>query len=378
MTITAQPLTSSFAAEIIGADLSQPIDAATVDAISTAIDRYAVVIFRDQRLTDAQLRDFAAGFGPLEIGRSAARPGRRRLAIPQIGDISNLDVDNNVRALDDRRRLDSLGNRLWHTDASYMPVPVVLGMLHAVALPPPSPFGNGETEFADMRAAYDALPEATQQAIDGLVVEHDVFWSRGQIGFTEFPPGEREQYPPSPQRLVRAPSRLASQDAVPLRACLAHCRLAGGRWPAAAMGPHRTRDAAAVRLQPHLARRRSGDLGQPRHHASRTTARRSTAARSATRHHPGYGVNVGTGRIGHGAAEAATRCVAIMPMPCGAPVDHDNRPTRQPDVAASRICAYTRRRKYRLSPPTSWPGLTRPSATRTKLRTMQSQSATIR
>ena len=127
MTITAQPLTSSsFAAEIIGADLSQPIDAATLDAIWSAIDRYAVVVFRDQRLTDAQLRDFAAGFGPLEIGRSAARPGRRRLAIPQIGDISNLDVDNNVRALDDRRRLDSLGNRLWHTDASYMPVPVVL------------------------------------------------------------------------------------------------------------------------------------------------------------------------------------------------------------------------------------------------------------
>ena len=203
MTITAQPLTSSFAAEIIGADLSQPIDSATVDAIWSTIDRYAVVIVRDQRLSDAQLRDFAAGFGPLEIGRSAARPGRRRLAIPQIGDISNLDVDNNVRALDDRRRLDSLGNRLWHTDASYMPVPVVLGMLHAVALPPPSPFGNGETEFADMRAAYDALPEATQQAIEGLVVEHDVFWSRGQIGFTEFPPGEREQYPPSPQRLVR-------------------------------------------------------------------------------------------------------------------------------------------------------------------------------
>jgi alpha-ketoglutarate-dependent 2,4-dichlorophenoxyacetate dioxygenase len=84
-----------------------------------------------------------------------------------------------------------------------MPVPVVLGMLHAVALPPASPFGNGETEFADMRAAYDALPDATKAAIDGLIVQHDVFWSRAQIGFTEFPPGEREQYPPSPQRLVR-------------------------------------------------------------------------------------------------------------------------------------------------------------------------------
>jgi alpha-ketoglutarate-dependent 2,4-dichlorophenoxyacetate dioxygenase len=203
MTIETRPLHPSFAAEIADIDLSKAVDAATVDAIWSAVDRYAVVIFRDQRLSDTQLRDFAARFGPLEIGRAAARPGRRRLAIPQIGDISNLDEDNKVRRLDDRRRLDSLGNRLWHTEASYMPVPVVLGMLHAVALPPPSPFGNGETEFADTRAAYEALPDTTKQAIDGLIVEHDVFWSRGQIGFTEFPPGERERYPPSPQRLVR-------------------------------------------------------------------------------------------------------------------------------------------------------------------------------
>ena len=131
------------------------------------------------------------------------QPGRRRLSIPQIGDISNLDVDNQVRDLHDRRRLDSLGNRLWHTDASYMPVPVVLGMLHAVALPPPSPFGNGETEFADMRAAYDALPDATKTAINDLVVEHDIFWSRALVGFTDFPQSEKDKYPPSPQRLVR-------------------------------------------------------------------------------------------------------------------------------------------------------------------------------
>jgi alpha-ketoglutarate-dependent 2,4-dichlorophenoxyacetate dioxygenase len=203
MSLECHPISPGFAAELDGLDLTAPIDDATTNAIWSALDRYAVVVFRDQRLTDVQLRDFAARFGPLEIGRAAARPGRRRLEIPQIGDISNLDENNRVRGLDDRRRLDSLGNRLWHTDASYMPVPVVLGMLHAVALPPPSAFGNGETELADMRAAYDALPEATKQAIDGLIVQHDVFWSRAQIGFTEFPPGEREQYPPSPQRLVR-------------------------------------------------------------------------------------------------------------------------------------------------------------------------------
>ena len=105
---------------------------------------------------------------------------------------------------------------------------------------------------------------ATKQAIDDLVVEHDVFWSRGQIGFTEFPPGEREQYPPSPQRLVRPHPGSQAQDAVSVRARLACRRLAGGRWPLAAVGPDRARDAAPVRLQPHLAGRRSGDLGQPR------------------------------------------------------------------------------------------------------------------
>jgi alpha-ketoglutarate-dependent 2,4-dichlorophenoxyacetate dioxygenase len=197
------PLGTRFAAEIDGIQLSGSPADAEIAEIWRAIDEFSVLVFRDQSLTDLELRDFAAKFGPLEIGRAAARPGKRRLAIPQIGDISNLDEDHKVRDIHDRRRLDGLGNRLWHTDASYMPVPVVLGMLHAVALPPPSPFGNGETEFADMRAAYDELPPASKQAIGDLIVEHDVFWSRAQVGFTEFPQAERDKYPPSPQRLVR-------------------------------------------------------------------------------------------------------------------------------------------------------------------------------
>lgn len=203
MSITIRPIGDQFAAEVAGIDLSGPIGEVDVAAIWQASDSYAVLVFRNQSLSDAKLQDFAARFGPLEVGRGALQPGRRRLAIPQIGDISNLDVDNRVRDLHDRRRLDSLGNRLWHTDASYMPVPVVLGMLHAVALPPPSPFGNGETEFADMRAAFDALPDMTKNAISDLVVEHDIFWSRAQVGFTDFPQSEKDKYPSSPQRLVR-------------------------------------------------------------------------------------------------------------------------------------------------------------------------------
>jgi alpha-ketoglutarate-dependent 2,4-dichlorophenoxyacetate dioxygenase len=203
MTIEWRELHPLFAAEADSIDLAAPLGAEAVDAIWQAIDRYAVIVFRGQRLSDTQLRDFAARFGPLEIGRAAAASGKRRLAHPEIGDISNLDEAGRLRARDDKRRLDSLGNRLWHTDASYMPVPVVLGMLHAVAVPPASALGGGETEFADLRAAWDALPETMQREIEGLVAEHDIFWSRGQIGFTEFMPGDREKYPPSRQRLVR-------------------------------------------------------------------------------------------------------------------------------------------------------------------------------
>ena len=203
MTISVTPLHPDIGAEVSGVDVAAPLDEPTLAELWRAIDRHCVLVLRDQSISDAQLKAFAGRFGPLEIGRGALQPGKRRLDIPEIGDISNLDVDNNIRARGDRRRLDSLGNRLWHTDASYMPVPVVLGMLFAVAVPPSSALGGGETEFADLRAAYDALADEMKAAVEGLVVEHDIFWSRGQIGFTEFPPGEREKYPPSPQKLVR-------------------------------------------------------------------------------------------------------------------------------------------------------------------------------
>lgn len=228
MALETRPLHPFIGCEMTGIDLGKSVDAEAIDTIWAAIDRHAVVVFHDQRLTDAQLRDFAALFGPLEVGRAALQGGRRRLSIPQIGDISNLDEDNHIRARDDRRRLDSLGNRLWHTDASYMPTPVVLGMLHAVKVPPASALGGGETEFADMRAAYEALPEATKAAIERLTAEHDIFWSRAQIGFTQFPLGEREKYPPSPQRLVRRHPR-SGRKALYLSAHASH--IVG--WPIA-------------------------------------------------------------------------------------------------------------------------------------------------
>ena len=135
MAIEVRQVRPLFVGEVGGMDLSQPVDVAVVRAIWEAIDRYAVLVFHDQHLDDVRLREFACNFSELEIGRMAARGGKRRLTLPEIGDISNLDEEGRLRERDDRRHLDSLGNRIWHTDASYMPVPVVLGMLYAVAVP---------------------------------------------------------------------------------------------------------------------------------------------------------------------------------------------------------------------------------------------------
>jgi alpha-ketoglutarate-dependent 2,4-dichlorophenoxyacetate dioxygenase len=147
MTLAVTPLHPHIGAEVSGLDVSRLLDEAPLAELWKAIDRHCVLVMPSQSITDAQLKSFATRFGNLEIGRGALRPGKRRLTIPEIGDISNLDVDSNIRARDDRRRLDSLGNRLWHTDASYMPVPVVLGMLFAVAVPPASALGGGESRI---------------------------------------------------------------------------------------------------------------------------------------------------------------------------------------------------------------------------------------
>jgi alpha-ketoglutarate-dependent 2,4-dichlorophenoxyacetate dioxygenase len=145
---------------------------------------------------------FARQFGELELPRSGRADVKRRLR-PEISDISNLDEQNRLRGRDDPRRFDQLGNRLWHTDGSFRRVPAALSMLYAHRVPAPGPLGNGETEFADMRAAHDALPEATKAQIADLVALHDIAWSRGQLGFSDLLFGERDVLPPVPQRLVR-------------------------------------------------------------------------------------------------------------------------------------------------------------------------------
>jgi alpha-ketoglutarate-dependent 2,4-dichlorophenoxyacetate dioxygenase len=201
VSITVTPSHPDFVAEIDGIDLSQPLKPADRDAIEDAINRYAVVVFHGQKLTDEQQVAFARHFGPIHSSAQRARHTaiKHRLAISEIADISNLDGDNKVLDQTAKRRLDWLANRLWHTDASFREIPGALSMLYAHVIPDE----GGDTEFADLRAAYDALPAATKGQVDGLVAMHSIFHSRGRLDVTTYTPEELANLPPVPQRVVR-------------------------------------------------------------------------------------------------------------------------------------------------------------------------------
>jgi alpha-ketoglutarate-dependent 2,4-dichlorophenoxyacetate dioxygenase len=202
MSPSVRQLHPLFVGEVSGVDVRRPLDKAVIAALWQAIDRYAVLVFRGQDLDDERQMDFARQFGELEIPRSGRADVKRRLRA-EMSDISNLDEQGRVRRRDDTRRFDQLGNRLWHTDGSFRRIPAALSMLYAHRVPRPGPLGKGETEFADLRAAHDALPAATKAEIEDLVALHDIAWSRAQLGFTELLFGEKDVLPPVPQRLVR-------------------------------------------------------------------------------------------------------------------------------------------------------------------------------
>jgi alpha-ketoglutarate-dependent 2,4-dichlorophenoxyacetate dioxygenase len=200
MAITVVPVTPTFAAEIGDVDLSRPLDPADVQAIKDAFTTYAVVIFPDQQLSQDQHLDFAEHFGPLEttIGVYRQKDAPLRLR-KEFADVSNLNHQNEPWGKDSRQRMFQLGNRLWHTDSSFKRLPARASLLYARSI---APIG-GHTEFADERAAYDALPEDMKRRLDGLVAEHSIFNSRARLGFTNFNDEERREMPPVPQVVVR-------------------------------------------------------------------------------------------------------------------------------------------------------------------------------
>ena len=199
MAITVCPVTQGFAAEIGDVDLSRPLAPDDVAAIKDAFTTYAVLIFPDQHLTQDQHLDFARHFGPLETTIALHRKDARLRVRPEFADVSNLDPDNEVWGKDSRQRMFQLGNRLWHTDSSFKRLPARASLLYARTIAPV----GGHTEFADERAAYEALPDAMKRRLDGLVAEHSIFNSRARLGFTNFSDEERQGLPPVPQVVVR-------------------------------------------------------------------------------------------------------------------------------------------------------------------------------
>ena len=167
--------------------------------IEAAFNRFSVLVFPDQHLTADQHLDFARHFGPLETSIHAVRKDAK-LRVPAIlADVSNLDPDSSIWGKESRKRMFEMANRMWHSDSSFKRTPAKASLLYARSIPPV----GGQTEFADLRAAYDALPDDMKQRLRGLVAEHAIMYSRRKLGFDDFSDEENQTYPPVPQTLLR-------------------------------------------------------------------------------------------------------------------------------------------------------------------------------
>jgi alpha-ketoglutarate-dependent 2,4-dichlorophenoxyacetate dioxygenase len=200
MPVNIRQIGPCFAGEVDGIDMRKPLTAAEAAAIHAGMDEYAVLVFHDQHITAEQQLAFTQSLGELEhaIGTSLRKPEEDRL--PSVfADVSNLDKENKPYKYDDRRRLFAIGNRLWHSDSSFKMTPAKYSLLYCLSVVSK----GGNTEFADMRAAYDSLDEERKALIEDLVCEHSQMFSRAQLGFTDFTEEERERFKPVLQVLVR-------------------------------------------------------------------------------------------------------------------------------------------------------------------------------
>ena len=200
MPINIRPLHPVFVGEVSGIDLTQPLAPSDVAAIHAGMDRYAVLVFHGQNFTDEQQIAFSRNFGEIEraVGSNITKDDERRLSV-EIADVSNLDRNHQVLARDDRRRMFNLGNQLWHSDSSFRAIPAQYSLLSGRNVQT----SVGNTEFADMRAAYDDLDAATKAEIEDLICEHSLMYSRGILGFTDLSEAEKQMFTPVRQRLVR-------------------------------------------------------------------------------------------------------------------------------------------------------------------------------
>lgn len=188
-----------FVGEVSGVDLATPLDAAGVAAINQAMDEYAVLVFRDQPLTQTQQVELAKSFGPLDMGLKRLKKTPDRMEHVELADISNVAASGGTVSRDHRKIVTNIANQLWHSDSSFQKPAARYSMLAAVRVPG----SGGDTEFADLRAAYDALPEETKEEIDGLEAEHYALHSRFMLGDTEYTEEQKQALPPVVWPLVR-------------------------------------------------------------------------------------------------------------------------------------------------------------------------------
>ena len=190
-----------FAGEVQDVDLRDPLGDEQIAQVEQVMDTYAVLVFRNQQISDAQQQAFSQRLGELERPGAASNITRaedRRLQGP-MADLGNLDKQACLLGRFDRQRMFNLGNRLWHSDSSYKPVPAKFSLLSARVLPR----SGGDTEFADMRAAYAALDAAARAEIEDLVCEHSLIYSRQALGFDTMSDAEKANFEPVHQPLVR-------------------------------------------------------------------------------------------------------------------------------------------------------------------------------
>ena len=200
MAIRFHPLGPVIAAEVTGIDLREPLTPDQAREIHQGMDRYAVLVFHEQNLTNEQHLAFTQALGPIEHAIGSSLRSAQDFRLPSaFADVSNLDREQQVFSREDRRRLFAIGNRLWHSDSSFKATPAKYSCLRAVRIPSK----GGNTEFAHMGAAYESLDEETKALVEDLVCEHSQLFSRDLIGFTEFTAEERERFKPVRQRLVR-------------------------------------------------------------------------------------------------------------------------------------------------------------------------------
>lgn len=197
--ITVERRHPSFFAEVSGVDISKPLAPDAFAEILAAFHEHAVLVFRGQPLTAEQHIAFSANFGPLFEVTNYHRPEAERALPSKLTDISNIDHTGAIQAADNHQRHFNLGNRIWHTDNTFKHVPARCSLLYATEVPT----SGGETEFADMRAAYDALPADRRAAIADLVVAHSIVYSRRRAGYDDYTDGALDTLKPVQQVLVR-------------------------------------------------------------------------------------------------------------------------------------------------------------------------------